>query len=210
MTEAQLIEPWTMKGSLLGACNCDWGCPCNFDAPPTYGHCEGMYTWVVREGRYGDVSLDGVVFGWGGRSPGPLHEGHGTAVVVIDEAASPEQREAIETLTHSAEAGLPFGIFASITETWLETLVTPIEVDLNGIDSKVKMGGGDIFELELSRIPNPVTGEKEELYLDKPTGFTATRAELGSSVVDRFGYESLSWDSADKYAEYSEFEYAGP
>ena len=41
-----------MNGSLIGACNCDWGCPCNFDAPPTYGHCEGMYVWAVDEGRY--------------------------------------------------------------------------------------------------------------------------------------------------------------
>lgn len=205
-----MVKSWTMKGSLLGACNCNWGCPCNFDAPPTYGHCEGMYIWVVCEGRYGDISLDGVVFGWGGRSPGPLHEGHGTAVVAIDETATPEQREAILTITRSGEAGLPFDIFSSITETWLDPLITPIEVDLNGINSKVEMGGGDVFRLELSRIPNPVTGEDEELYLDKPTGFTSTRAELGSSVVDRFTYDLLTWDSANKYGEYSEFEYSGP
>src|SRR5262252_6759515 len=29
--------PYHLKGVLLGACNCDWGCPCNFEAPPTYG-----------------------------------------------------------------------------------------------------------------------------------------------------------------------------
>jgi len=175
-----MVERWTMKGDLVGACNCDWGCPCNFAAPPTYGHCEGMYVWVVREGRYSDVPLDGLVFGWGGRSPGPMHEGHGTAVVVIDERASAEQRQAIETLTRSGEAGLPFDIFYAVTETWLDTVTTPIEVELNGIDSKVTMGGGDLFELELSRIKNPVTGEEEELYLDKPTGFTSTRSGCSS------------------------------
>src|SRR5215471_113169 len=30
-------DAYHIKGVLLGACNCDWGCPCNFEAPPTYG-----------------------------------------------------------------------------------------------------------------------------------------------------------------------------
>ena len=205
-----MVERWTMKGSLIGSCNCDWGCPCNFDAPPTYGHCEGMYVWVVDEGRYGDLSLDGVVFAWGGYSPGPIHEGHLTAQGVIGDAATPEQQEAIEILARSGEAGLPFDIFASVTENWLETIVAPIEVDLNGINSKVTIAGGEVYELQISRIKNPVTGDEEELYLDKPTGFTSTRAELGSSVVDRYRSNGLAWDNANRYAEYSEFEYAGP
>jgi hypothetical protein len=73
------------------------------------------------------------------------------------------------------------------------------------------MGGGDVYELELSRIRNPVTGDEEEIYLDKPTGFTARRTEVGSSVVDRFRAQGLSWESpGGRYGEYSEFEYEGP
>jgi hypothetical protein len=205
-----MVEKWTMTGSLLGACNCDWGCPCNFDAPPTHGHCEGMYIWIVREGRYGDVPLDGLKFGWGGRSPGPLHEGHGTAIVVIDDAATAEQRQAVETLTRSGQAGLPFDIFQSVTETWLDTVVTSIDVELDGINSRATMGGGDLYELELGRIKNPVTGEEEELYLDKPTGFTSTRTELGSAILERFAHNGLEWETRDTYGEYSEFSYEGP
>jgi hypothetical protein len=205
-----VVKQWTMRGSLLGACNCDWGCPCSFDAPPTYGHCQGMYTWIVEEGRYGDTALDGLKFGWGGYSPGPMHEGHGTAVVMIDEAASAKQRGAIEALTRSGEAGLPWDIFHTVTETWLDTIIAPIDVELSGINSKIRVGGGAIYELQLSRIKNPVTGEEEELYLDKPTGFTARRTELGSSVIDRLSCDGLSWEDADKYGEYSEFSYSGP
>jgi hypothetical protein len=43
-----------MKGILLGACNCDWGCPCSFNAPPTHGKCEGGYLWHIEEGKFGD------------------------------------------------------------------------------------------------------------------------------------------------------------
>jgi hypothetical protein len=205
-----MVEKWTMSGSLLGDCNCDWGCPCNFDVAPTYGHCEGVYTWAVREGRYGDVSLGGLVFAFAGRSPGPLHEGNTTAVLVIDEAASAAQREAIETLARSGAAGLPWDILNSVTSTWLDTVVTPMEIQLDGMGSRATMGGGSVYEVALSRIRNPVTGDEEELYLDKPTGFTAKRTELGTTSVSRFSCDGLSWDVSGKYGEYSEFEYSGP
>ena len=28
---------WELKGTVVVACNCDYGCPCNFNAPPTNG-----------------------------------------------------------------------------------------------------------------------------------------------------------------------------
>ena len=44
---------WTLKGTVLISCNCDWGCPCNFNAPPTAGHCEGGWTWHIDHGTFG-------------------------------------------------------------------------------------------------------------------------------------------------------------
>ncbi len=32
---------WTLTGTVVVACNCDYGCPCNFNALPTQGRCEG-------------------------------------------------------------------------------------------------------------------------------------------------------------------------
>ena len=34
-------EPWHLSGTVFIACNCDYGCPCNFNARPTHGSCEG-------------------------------------------------------------------------------------------------------------------------------------------------------------------------
>ncbi|MBA2642648.1 MAG: DUF1326 domain-containing protein, partial [Actinobacteria bacterium] len=39
------MADWQAKGTVLVACNCDFGCPCNFNAPPTTGDCEGGWTW---------------------------------------------------------------------------------------------------------------------------------------------------------------------
>jgi hypothetical protein len=205
-----MVEPWWMKGELVGPCNCDWGCPCNFDAPPTYGHCEGIYVFFVREGRYGEVPLDGLKYGHAGASPGPVHEGNLTSVLVVDEAASREQCAALETLWRSSESGLPFDIWNSVTSTWLETIRAPIELELAGINTKVRIGDGALCELDMSRVKNPVTGEEEELYLDKPTGFMSTRTELGTSDVFRLRLADWDWNYPGRYAEHAEYSYSGP
>jgi hypothetical protein len=66
----------------------------------------------------------------------------------------------------------------------------------------------ELLEMELGPILNPVTGEAEEVYLDKPTGFTAKRTALGASRRFRVQGE-LSFDHSGKYGEFSRFEYSG-
>ena len=106
---------WHLNGELIGACNCDWGCPCNFNARPTNGWCQGTYAWQIEDGKFGEINLTGLHFIWSGASPGPIHEGHVTAQVVIDSKANSQQREALLRLFHGKDGG-PFAIFAAITE----------------------------------------------------------------------------------------------
>src|SRR5215207_1106861 len=86
---------WTLKGREFVHCNCAYGCPCQFNALPTHGHCQAVVGMEIEKGHHGDTRLDGLmvagVFAW----PGPIHEGHGEAVVVIDERATETQREAL-------------------------------------------------------------------------------------------------------------------
>ena len=200
-----------MRGAIYGGCSCDFGCPCNFNVPPTDGYCDGVYVFSLFDGRYGDVPLDGLHFAWGASFPGPLHEGDGRAVWIVDERATPEQRAALETVLLSGDAGQPFDIFGAITATLYPTLYTPFDVHLAGIDTSARIGpGGSVYDLVQSRARNPVTGEAEEIYLDKPTGFTSKRSELGMAPVSRFRCAELAWDTSGKYAEYAEFEYSGP
>jgi hypothetical protein len=54
-----------------------------------------------------------------------------------------------------------------------------------------------------------VTHEPEEIYVDKPTGFTSKRLTMGASRVFRVKSEVLSYDHSGKYAEFSNFDYSG-
>jgi hypothetical protein len=69
---------WEIKGRGFVNCNCAYGCPCQFNALPTHGHCMGVIGWQIGEGHFGELRLDGlcaaVVVKW----PGAIHEGNGT------------------------------------------------------------------------------------------------------------------------------------
>jgi hypothetical protein len=199
-----------MKGSILGPCNCDWGCPCNFDVAPSYGHCQGVYAYQVDEGRYGETPLDGLKYVHVGSFPAAVHLGNGTGLLLVDNEATDEQRRALEELWKSGEAGMPFDVWCAVTSTWLETIVTPIEMEWNGMSSRVRVDGGRLLDLAMSRVKNPVTGEDEITYLEKPTGFTSTRTELGTTETFRLTIADWDWDFTGKYGEFAQYEYAGP
>jgi hypothetical protein len=38
-----MATKWKYQAEMINAGNCDWGCPCNFNAKPTHGFCEGLY-----------------------------------------------------------------------------------------------------------------------------------------------------------------------
>ena len=40
---------WQIKGTKISACNCNYGCPCQFYAPPTYDKCEGLDVLDIEE-----------------------------------------------------------------------------------------------------------------------------------------------------------------
>ena len=140
-----MVTKWRLSGSLLGECNCDWGCPCSFDAPPTHGGCRGVYTWVVDKGAYGDVTLDGLVFALPGTFPGAVHLGHGTQVLLADERAAPAQRKAIEALG-LGRAGGPFAVFASVTDASARaTLLAERTDDGYRFDIRLQGDGETVF-----------------------------------------------------------------
>ena len=100
---------WSLNGTVLVACNCDYGRPRNYNARPTTGDCEGGWTWVVDKGVHDGVQLDGLALAVFADWPGAIHEGGGVAVAYIDERANEEQRAALTKLVRG-EVGGPWAI----------------------------------------------------------------------------------------------------
>ncbi|MEE9286020.1 MAG: DUF1326 domain-containing protein [Dehalococcoidia bacterium] len=199
---------YNLSGDLLGGCSCDWGCPCNFEAAPTQGWCEGGYVWHVREGFYGAARLDGLNFAWFTHSPGPLHLGNATSIYFVDQRADAHQRQALEEMLTRDPDVIPFSVFSSLTSNLLGVRSVPFEVAVDGVHSRVKVPG--TLDLGLEPMKNPVTGEDEPATLLKPKGFTSQSQELCSTSTLRLTTAELSYDHGGKYGEFCTFEYKGP
>jgi hypothetical protein len=201
-----MAERWHLKGTVLIACNCDYGCPCNFNALPTQGFCEGQWTWHVDEGRYSETALDGLNFTVAVKWPGAIHEGNGEALILLDERADETQRHTIERLV-SGDIGGPWGVLAWTWPTIHGPTPVAYELQLDGISSRVKAGG--VLELKLEPIRNPVTGAEVHPGAVLPEGIILKRSDFAASKTFRVG-DGISYDHSGHYTAVGEFDYAGP
>jgi hypothetical protein len=199
---------WRIAGDEVGNCNCDWGCPCQFDALPTHGNCMAMIAYEINEGGFGDTSLEGVRFAWLVWWPGPIHEGGGTRLTVVDESTSTEQREVIEPLTAGKHGGGYFEIFASVMSNELDTVYAPIEVEADREARTASVRIGDLAESTIEPIKNPVTGDPHRVRIDLPDGFEYKQAEIGNTVRARVAAEDpLSFTLENTYGQLNPFDW---
>jgi hypothetical protein len=197
---------WKLAGQVLVACNCDWGCPCNFNARPTTGKCEGGWTWHVEHGFYGDVSLDGLSFSVYANWPGAIHEGNGEAIVLIDERASGAHRSAIETLL-SGTVGGPWGVLAWTWPKKRGPYAVSYDIRFDGVRTRITCG--QYVEIEGTPIRNPVTGAESYPGVVLPEGIIFKRGDLGATARFRVTGE-MPYDHSGRYLALGPFDYAGP
>jgi hypothetical protein len=198
-------EGWRLRGTAFVACNCDYGCPCNFNARPTYGKCEGGWTWHVEEGNFGDVALDGMNFSVFVNWPGPIHEGNGEALILIDERADDAQRDAIATLV-GGDVGGPWGVLGWTWPTVHGPKAVPYDLELAGLGTRLK--AGDHVEVELAPIRNPVTGAEAHPGIVLPEGIIFKECDVGASATFRV-QDGITYDHSGQYSAIGPFEYAG-
>src|ERR1700730_17388229 len=180
---------WRLEGEWIKNCNCAFGCPCDFNAPPTHGSCKGLVGMRITKGHFEGTRLDGLVFAATVDFPGALHEGNGTLQPIIDERATPAQREALFGILsgqNSAE-GTMFHIFSLIVTKMLDPVFAPIrfDFDLPGRRAKISIPG--VLETENEPIRNPVTGAPHRIQIMMPEGFEHHSAEVCSSRIESTG-----------------------
>jgi hypothetical protein len=196
---------WELKGTVIVACNCDYGCPCNFNALPTKGKCEGTWTWHVERGTFGDTSLDDLNFTVCVNWPGAIHEGNGEALILVDERADEAQRNAIETLV-GGDAGGPWGVLAWTWPTIHGPKPVAYDLHLDGVKTRVK--AGDSYEVVSETIKNPVSGAEVHPGATLPEGIVFKEADFGSSTAFRVS-DGIAYEHPGKYTAVGPFEYSG-
>ena len=132
-----MMVDWTMRGDSYGNCNCDYGCPCQFNAPSTHGRCEGVECAHISEGHFGAVRLDGLnwvmIYSW----PGEISDGNGRLQLIIDERADEDQREGLRRILHG-ESTTPgathFFVYNSMASEVFDPLYARIDLEIDNDD----------------------------------------------------------------------------
>lgn len=190
---------WSIKGPHFANCNCDYGCPCQFNARPTDGTCRAVTAWHIDEGHFGDVRLDGLnvvnTYAW----PGAVHEGNGEMQTIIDERATAEQRKALAAVMQGegAEPGtIMLQIYRAMCTKIHEPIVAPIgfDIDMDGRKGRLVVPG--ILETDLEPIKNPVTGAEHRARINLPMGKEFHIAEVARGTTRASGAVALEFESS--------------
>ena len=195
---------WTIKGREFVHCNCAYGCPCQFNALPTQGNCRAVAAVEIEQGHHGDTPLDGLriacILSW----PGPIHAGDGQVVPIVDERASPEQRNALLRIM-SGEDTVPgatfFAVFATTYSKVHDPIFAPIDfaMDVDGRTALLIVPG--VIEARGEPIVNPVSGQEHRARISLPDGFEYDTAEIGRGWAETKG--ALAISLADSHAQFA-------
>jgi hypothetical protein len=214
---------WKVHAYFLDACNCDWGCPCQFNAKPTHGNCEGVAGYHILTGNYGtNVKLDGLNMALIASWPGPIHKGHGKASFYIDSRADEKQFQALSNIITGRAGGGPFVVYASTIEELQEPKRARVKYQTKDTRSRVSVFGMSedrnqsyqsqdiIAEAWLEPIRNPVTGKAHRAIIEIPEGFESSRMDQASmkTLVANDGYLNFRYEGT--YGSFSENTWKGP
>jgi hypothetical protein len=171
---------WNLHGREFANCNCSYGCPCQFNAPPTYGNCSAVVGIQIDRGRHGDVELDGLKIAGIFRYPGAIHMGNGEALPIVDKRADDAQRNALLRIMSGQDTrpgATMFQVFFSMLSKVHDPVFADIdfEVDVDKRRARLRVPG--FIEQRGEPIVNPVSGEEHRIRIDPVGGIEFKKAE---------------------------------
>jgi hypothetical protein len=211
LEDAMPGRDWYIEGVEFGSCNCDYGCPCQFESRPTKGHCRGFEVLRIDKGHFGDVPLGGLraalLYAW----PGPIFEGNGEMQAVIDERADAAQRTALATVLHGGETNegaTHWWVFHAMSRTVHVPIFKPIEFEVNIEARTARVLIPGILESTGLPIRSPATGAEHRIRIDIPNGIEFELAEIGSATTKTIA-ASIPLDLNDTYGQFNLLRHSG-
>jgi len=208
------VPGWRLIGDWFDVCKCGVPCPCTFAQAPTYGDCEGILAWHVREGHFGDVRLDGLnVLALAGFE-GNLWAGETKATmgIYLDERADEAQREALQTIFGGHAGGWP-AMFASVVGEMRGIEYAPIEFEIADDLAFWRAGIPGKVEARAEALSGPTSrpGERVQLHgapgAEVGPGQVATWGVATADKADAFGF---NFDWAGRSSKHFPFDWTGP
>jgi len=199
---------WEFHGKQFVNCNCAYGCPCQFNALPTYGDCRAVIFFHIDTGHFGATRLDGLNAAFAVAWPGAIHQGHGRMQPIIDARADPAQRQALHAIMtgkETDEMSNYLAIFSAMCDTIHDPIHTAIRIDLDMEARSATCVAEGIARGRGEPVRNAKTGKPQRAGILLPDGFEFGRNEVGRGWSTATG--ALAIDLADSYAHWCELHF---
>ena len=98
-------EIYSLEGSLLEACSCNVLCPCWIGEDPDLGDCRSFLAYHISSGRVQGIDVSGLSVVAVCYIPGNVLAGNWEVVVLVDDKATPEQKDALVAALGGALGG---------------------------------------------------------------------------------------------------------
>ena len=183
---------WQISGSYMEACSCDSVCPCptsGLAARPTKGSCDAGLVFHVERGQYGGTTLDGLSFAVLLHTPGAMGQGNWTVGVIVDERASPQQREALTSIA-SGQGGGPMAAVGPLVGRFVGTEAKPIKLEGTGMKRTASIPG--VLDIAIEGIAG--AKQDEPIYLDNVGHPAASRLALAKATRGHMHAFGINWD----------------
>jgi hypothetical protein len=196
---------WQLKGDYFESCNCETACPCVFLSDPTNDDCTVIVAWHIDQGRFGDVSLDGLNVAAAIYSPGNMAQVPWQAALYFDQKADSDQMQALTQIFSGQVGGHPSRLAQHIGEV-LGVKQAPITFHSQKGNRSLQIG--QIGQIEIQSISGQteagVSIEGHPLAI--APGYPA---RVARSKELNFHDQGFDWELSEKNGFFSPFEYQG-
>jgi hypothetical protein len=189
------VTDWYMEGPWFKNCNCDPGCPCDFNQYPTQGHCEGMVAMRIDKGHFGDVDLSGLHWAGAVKWPGALHEGNGELQPIIDAKATEEQMGALAQALSGDHGDTLLEIVKAICPTVHEPILADFEFEFDLESRRGRLKAGPL-ESEVDTLRGIDPPDPYRVIVKIPNGFEYTGPDESAETALA---KTLKFDGAFSY-----------
>ena len=182
---------WQIAGTYFETCSCDVVCPCTASLAlgADNDYCRVTLVFHLTEGAVDGTDVGGLTVAAVADTPKVMTDGNWRLGVFIDEAASPEQAEALGGVFSGALGG-PMAALGPLIGENLGVERAPIEVREEGLTHSVRIGDAVDFEIE-DVVPFGVeSGEPARLTgIFHPAASELTISRATRSSINAFGIE---------------------
>ena len=192
---------YDIEGRLLEVCTCNVLCPCWVGEDPDYTTCDTTIAWGIERGAIDGVAVDGLTFAVSAHIPkNILTPTSWTAVVFVDERATPEQ-EGVLLRLFTGQLGGPVADLAGLIGEVVAVERTPITFTVDGGKGNLRIGA--LVEAEMAPFVgatgNPTTLAEtvfstipgSPVYAAKASTYKRDGSGHGIPSVDLEGHNAL-------------------